>query len=231
MGSVICFPRTPNGVLAYLAAFEKETFASNKKMTILVLILLLTSLLEWVCYLIDPRVTPAVFDVLLASLLLSRQVAEIVNIALAVSLALLAGGSGDTLFGSDSILAMASMLAAGQPEVDIRVDARIPGSSPDAPPVPVVIAMPQHDAHLIGFLDGVPPDQARRVSVDGLAGAEGWLFRQSLYLRVLGLVQYPAFLAKAGGTDGTQVYQFSGDVRSVVVLRDGRAMTLFVREP
>ncbi|MEN6418570.1 MAG: hypothetical protein ABFC73_06575, partial [Clostridiaceae bacterium] len=101
-------------MLAYLASFEQETFVSNKKMTILVLILLLTSLLEWVCYLIDPRVTPAVFGVMLASLLLSRHVAEIVNIALAVSLALLAGGSGNTLFGSDSILAMASMLAAGQ---------------------------------------------------------------------------------------------------------------------
>lgn len=101
-------------MLAYLASFEQETFASNKKMTILVLILLLTSLLEWVCYLIDPRVTPAVFGVMLASLLLSRHVAEIVNVALAVSLALLAGGSGNTLFGSDSILAMASMLAAGQ---------------------------------------------------------------------------------------------------------------------
>ena len=101
-------------MLAYLASFEQETFASNKKMTILVLILLLTSLLEWVCYLIDPRITPAVFGVMLASLLLSRHVAEIVNVTLAVSLALLTGGSGNTMFGSDSILAMASMLAAGQ---------------------------------------------------------------------------------------------------------------------
>jgi hypothetical protein len=80
-------------MLAYLASFEQETFASNKKMTILVLILLLTSLLEWVCYLIAPRITPAVFSVMLASLLLSRHVAEIVNVTLAVSLALLTGGS------------------------------------------------------------------------------------------------------------------------------------------
>ncbi len=62
---------------------------------------LLTSLLEWVCYLIDPRITPAVFGVMLASLLLSRHVAEIVNVTLAVSLALLTGGSGNTMFGSD----------------------------------------------------------------------------------------------------------------------------------
>ncbi len=101
-------------LLLYLAAFERETFASSKKMTILMLILCLTLLMQWLCYIIDPRVTPAVFGVLLTCLLLSRQVAEIVNVALAMSMALLAGGSGSTLFGSDSILAMASMLATGQ---------------------------------------------------------------------------------------------------------------------
>lgn len=101
-------------LLLYLAAFDKETFLSRKRMTILTLVLCMTSLLEWVCYVIDPRVTPAVFGVLLVCLLVSRRAAEAVNVALASSLALLASGSGSTLFGSDSILAMASMLAAGQ---------------------------------------------------------------------------------------------------------------------
>jgi len=98
----------------YLLAFERETFCSSKKMTILALVLCITVLLEWLCYLVDPRITPAVFGVLLTCLLLSKEVAQAVNVALAMSLALLAGGSGSTLFGSDSILSMASMLAAGQ---------------------------------------------------------------------------------------------------------------------
>ncbi len=101
-------------LMFYLMAFEKDTFCSGKKMTILALVLSIAVLLEWLCYLIDPRVTPAMFGVLLTSLLLSRHIAQAVNVALAMSLALLAGGSGSTLFGSDSILSMASMLAAGQ---------------------------------------------------------------------------------------------------------------------
>ena len=98
----------------YLIVFEKETFSSNKQMTILALILWLTITLEWVCYIIDPRVTPAVFGVLLTTLLVSRKTAEAVNVAFALSFSLLAGGSGSTLFGADSILSMAAMLVSGQ---------------------------------------------------------------------------------------------------------------------
>jgi len=103
------------GILGlYLFIFERETFSSNKQMTILALILLLTITLEWVCYIVDPRVTPAVFGILLTTLLVSRKTAEAVNVAFALSFALLAGGSGATLFGSDSILSMAAMLVSGQ---------------------------------------------------------------------------------------------------------------------
>ncbi len=98
----------------YLYLFERETFTSGKKMTILALVLILSLLLEWLCYIIDPRVTPAVFGVMLATLLVSRKAAEAVNVAFAMSFALLAGGSGSTLFGSDSILGMAAILASGQ---------------------------------------------------------------------------------------------------------------------
>jgi len=103
------------GVLGlYLYFFERETFSSNKQMTILALILFMTITLEWVCYIIDPRVTPAVFGILLTTLLVSRKTAEAVNVAFALSFALLAGGSGATLFGSDSILSMAATLISGQ---------------------------------------------------------------------------------------------------------------------
>lgn len=98
----------------YLSAFERETFSSNKQMTILALILWLTITLEWVCYLIDPRVNPAVFGVLLTTLLVSRKTADAVNITFALAFSLLAGGSGSTLFGADSILAMAATLISGQ---------------------------------------------------------------------------------------------------------------------
>ena len=98
----------------YLYIFDREIYTSNKQMTILALILVLTLTLEWVCYVVDPRVTPAVFGVMLTTLLVSRRTAEAVNIAFALAFSLLAGGSGATLFGSDSILAMAAMLISGQ---------------------------------------------------------------------------------------------------------------------
>lgn len=98
----------------YLFVFERETFSSGKQMTILALVLILTLLLEWVCYIIDPRVTPAIFGVLLTALLVSRKAAEAVNTAFALTFALLAGGSGNTMFGADSILAMAAILVSGQ---------------------------------------------------------------------------------------------------------------------
>ena len=98
----------------YLTAFEPEVCASSRKMTILLLILVLTLLAQWLCYIIDPRVMPAVFGVLLTCLLVSRSVAQAFNVAFALSMPLLAGGSGATLFGADSILAMASILVSGQ---------------------------------------------------------------------------------------------------------------------
>ena len=112
----------------YLIAFEKETFSSNKQMTILALILLLAILLEWVCYIIDPRVTPAVVGVLLTTLLVSRKTAEAVNVAFALSFSLLAGGSGSTLFGADSILSMAAMLVSGQMVMVVAERSRKRGS-------------------------------------------------------------------------------------------------------
>ncbi|HML66889.1 MAG TPA: HDIG domain-containing protein [Clostridia bacterium] len=112
----------------YLIAFEKEAFSSNKQMTILALILLLTITLEWVCYIIDPRVTPAVFGVLLTTLLVSRKTAEAVNVAFALSFSLLAGGSGSTLFGADSILSMAAMLVSGQMVMVVAERSRKRGS-------------------------------------------------------------------------------------------------------
>jgi len=101
-------------LFAYLTAFEPEVCFSSRKMTILLLILTLTLLAQWICYLIDPRVMPAVFGVLLTCLLISRGVAQAVNVAFALAMPLLAGGSGSTLFGQDSILAMAAILVSGQ---------------------------------------------------------------------------------------------------------------------
>lgn len=113
------------GVLAYLACayamllytvytFDKTLLASSKRMFILFLILVINIALQWGSYLIDPRLMTSVFAVLLTAILLSRTTAQAVNVTLALSFALLAGGSGATLLNVDCTLALAGMLVTGQ---------------------------------------------------------------------------------------------------------------------
>lgn len=98
----------------YLRMCEPEVFNSNKDMVLLLLVLCLTIALQWLCYLIDPRIMPSVFAALLLSILISRPVAQIANLTLALSFSLLASGGGSAVLTGDSMLALSSMLAGGQ---------------------------------------------------------------------------------------------------------------------
>ncbi|MEG2216024.1 MAG: hypothetical protein RRZ24_02485, partial [Clostridia bacterium] len=98
----------------YLRTFECDVFSSTKQMVLLLLIVAITVAVQWLCYIIDPRVMPGIFAVMLVSTLVSKTVAQAINVTLAMTLSLLAGGSGTTLFSSDSLLAMAAMLVTGQ---------------------------------------------------------------------------------------------------------------------
>ncbi len=98
----------------WLAAFERETFVSPKRMLMLTLILILNIALQWACYLLEPRVMSVVFGVLLACVLLSRPIATAVCVTLSLSFSLLAGGSGATLLSADCLIALASAMLAGQ---------------------------------------------------------------------------------------------------------------------
>ena len=120
------------------------------------------------------------------------------------------------------------ILAAGQAEVDMRVDAKIPGNNPTAPSDVTVSGLPMIDDALAGFLDGVPPGDARRLQVKGFAGAEAWLYHENIYLRARGEVAYPAYLASARSTSGLAVYRFTGQQRAITLLAGGRALTAFL---
>ncbi len=119
------------------------------------------------------------------------------------------------------------MLSAGQAETDVRVDARIPGRNPDSPGDLVMVTMPQHDVQMVAFIDGVPPDTARRLNVQG-GSAEAWLYAGNLFVRTRSAVQSPAFISRMGSSDGTSVYKFAGMPPVVVALESGRAVTYFM---
>lgn len=100
--------------IAYLHLFEPEVYGNRKMMFLLLLILGITILLQWLCNLLDPRIVPVMFAVLLSVSLISRSIAQAVNVLMALSAALLAGGSGTSVLGSDSMLTLCALLTSGQ---------------------------------------------------------------------------------------------------------------------
>ena len=100
--------------LAMLRLFDKATFTSFKRMLMLALMLGLAVLLEWVCYLMDPRVSPAMLPVLLCTVLIGKEAALCVNFLAAVVFGFLAGGSGTSMLQADALTAVLAQLLSGQ---------------------------------------------------------------------------------------------------------------------
>lgn len=122
------------------------------------------------------------------------------------------------------------VLTSSQKEVDMRVDAKIPGRNPDAiESVATLTTMPGIDNALSYFLDGVPPKDSRQLKVTGLDGVEAWVYRENLYVRANADAQYPAYLAAARSTSGVSVYRYAGQHSSITFLTGGQAKTVFIQ--
>lgn len=122
------------------------------------------------------------------------------------------------------------VLAAAQQEVDLRVDAKVPGRNPDSTDSVSYTAMPGIDVSLTAFLDGVPPREARRLQVTGLPNTEAWMHQDNLYVRTDADVQYPAYFSSARSTSGRAVYRFNSRQNSVTLLANSRAVTVFIED-
>lgn len=122
------------------------------------------------------------------------------------------------------------ILAAGQEEVDMRVDAKVPGRNPDAAASVALQNMPSIDNALTYFLDGVPPKEALRLRVTGLDGVEAWSYRQNMYVKAKADAQYPAYTNAARSTTGVAVYRYAGLQNSVTFTTGGQAVTVFIEQ-
>lgn len=105
----------------YLYIRLPELLGPNKQMFMLLLIVGISVLLEWLCFLLEPRVTPAILAVLLTAVLLSREAAQAVNILLAFAFGMMAGGNGSGLLGSASSLSIMASLLGGQAAIHVAV--------------------------------------------------------------------------------------------------------------
>lgn len=119
-------------------------------------------------------------------------------------------------------------LTSGQSDVDVRVDAKIPGYNPDAGHSVSVTSLPTIDGELVYFMDGVPPKEAKRLNVRGLDGTTAWDYGGNLYLRTRASAQFPAYRNAARSTSGISVYRYEGLYDTVTLLTGGRAVTVFV---
>jgi intracellular multiplication protein IcmK len=120
------------------------------------------------------------------------------------------------------------ILTTGQNQVDVRVDAKVPGLNPDSFATSEYISMPQTDTSLSYFLDGIPPVGAKTLRAVGFPGVEAWTYQNNTYVRTYADVQFPAYMTAAKSTTGMGIYRFSGKPPSIILLSGGKAITVFI---
>ncbi|MFC4236179.1 DotH/IcmK family type IV secretion protein [Thalassospira xianhensis] len=115
-------------------------------------------------------------------------------------------------------------------EVDYRLDISLQSRGPNAEfdVIQSSSLPPTNDSVMLAFLDGVPPQGARKVETSD-RDVEAWQFDSMLYLRSNMEVLSPLYLDRAGNVSGTRVYEL---MYAPVVLfsRDG-IMTSVTIEP
>lgn len=112
----------------------------------------------------------------------------------------------------DKALPVILLVTSGQSEVDVRVDARIPGRNPDAVYMPGVSGVQVNasiDNHALAFLDGaIPADAESLISSD--TAAQGWKYNESLYVKTRLDLLHPNYMSRASTADGVNIYRFDG---------------------
>lgn len=121
------------------------------------------------------------------------------------------------------------LLASGQPEVDIRVDARMNGVSPKSTRdrgTTGYVGSLSVDEGSLDFLDGIIPPDAYSMSSSSNS-VQAWELNDELYVRTTLDVFYPEYTSRVGSRDGSRVYKFNGNPTNVVFTqRNGQPLTV-----
>lgn len=121
------------------------------------------------------------------------------------------------------------MLTTAQKQVDMRVDAKIPGMNPDAPPNIGLAKLPSLDDKLGLFLDGVPPPESIKLKTSA-DSARAWLMDGNLYVKIHADALYPAYIGAARSTSGISIYRFAKFHRALTFTKGGEAFTVFLHQ-
>ncbi len=108
------------------------------------------------------------------------------------------------------------------PELDYRVDVGLMARGPNAAQDVVGVSnlAPTNDLTIVKFLDGVPPEGARRMDTSS-SEVEAWRFEDVMYLRTRGDVLSPMYTARTSNVSGVHVFTMA-EVPVVIVSTDGR---------
>lgn len=132
-----------------------------------------------------------------------------------------------TLIGANVPLMMT--LDPTQPNIDVRVDAQVDQRGPKAAYDMLSgrgIA-PTNDSMMLAFLDGVPPDGAKKLQV-GDREVQAWRYEEQLYIRTSRTMLSPAYLSKQSNVSGTNVYVLNE--APVLLLSDnGRMFSVMIK--
>jgi intracellular multiplication protein IcmK len=112
-------------------------------------------------------------------------------------------------------------LVSGEKTVHYRFDARLPRLGPNAetPLIDRGIDIVAGDGQLMAILDGVPPQTANRMSVEGVDGrTQVWTIGDQMYLRTPFKLLSPSWSGSVSSSDGLNVYALSES--PVVLLSD-----------
>ncbi len=120
-------------------------------------------------------------------------------------------------------------LVTGQKETDVRLDARMPVRGPNAAAQIEKQMAPEASSTMFSMLNGVVPDKAQELKVDG-ADARAWMLEGKMYLRLTNktTVRSPSWTGTMSSIDGTSVYELPARTPIIYAAQDGKSVELRV---
>lgn len=124
------------------------------------------------------------------------------------------------------------MLATGQQEVDMRVDARISGINPNRinkSNFNTNMSTTMDETVLL-FVDGTPPEGVERMKVSSNS-INAWRFNDELVVRTNKTILYPAYKSSVTSSSGISVYRFDVENQSVTISdMNGQPLTIYIEQ-
>lgn len=148
------------------------------------------------------------------------------------------GNVAVTLEGLDTPVIL--LLTTDQTEVDLRVDARVPGLNPNRPVKEsfsssatsggAAASFNAVDDMTLMFVDGTPPKDALalKTSSDEI---EAWDFDDELVVRTNSQVIFPAYTAAVTSSSGMTVYRFDKQTKAITLSKGTASKNIYIEQP